>query len=345
MLRSRRLLLLALPALVCVVSASRAEEDDVSASGFDNMRIEQEEKLLVPLEIADEVLAFLEQRYVTDKARLAELDPHFASTLQEEDFTDVYYDTPGLQLLARESGVRHRTRFNLSDPENRKNGRELMQLKYNNISSNALERGEIKFAIERKRRPDNPEDAHPMLGIVKDEHRAPFKKRLVEWGLDPQAMRPVLTVRDLRTRVYITKDGQPFLSISFDHARSGLLWAETRFVEIEPELNEIAFTDANPETRRYMESILASIVNDIRAHYPQIQSNLTPKYNKSFSGLEAQIPFLRTLVRAHLHETESFASLVLLVIGAGGLGGFIGWQSFSQRRRRFGVRSLVRQAA
>ena len=332
MLRSQRLVLPTLLALVCAVPASRAEEDDVSASGFDNMRIEQEEKLLVPMEIADEVLAFLKRRYVEDKAHLAELDPRFGSSFQEEDFTDVYYDTPGLQLLARESGVRHRMRLNLTNPEDRKSGRELMQMKYNGISSNALERGEVKFAIEHKRRPGTPEDSHPLLGIVKQSHREPFKKRLVEWGLDPQAMRPVLTVRDLRTRVYISRDDRPFLSISFDQARSRLLWAQTSFVEIEPELNEIAFTDADPETRHYMESILAAIVSDIRAHYPQIQSDLTPKYNKSFTGLEAQIPFLRPLVRTHLHETESFASLVLLALATLALGGLFTVQGIARRR-------------
>jgi hypothetical protein len=343
--RSHALAIFALIPGLFTAPAARAEEDDVSASGFDNMRIEQEEKLLVPMEIADEVLAFLKRRYVEDTARLAELDPRFGASFQEEDFTDVYFDTPSLQLLALESGVRHRTRVNLTNPEHRKSGRELMQLKYNNISSNALERGEVKFAIERKRRPGNPEDAHPMLGIVQDSHRAPFKKRLVEWGLDPQAMRPILTVRDLRTRVYITKEGQPFLSISFDQARSQLLWAETHFVEIEPELNEIAFTDADPEARRYMESILTAIVNDIRATYPQIQSNLHPKYNKSFSALEAQIPFLRTLVRAHLHETESFASLVLLVIGGAGLGIYMTWESVSRRQQRSAPPPVLRQAA
>jgi hypothetical protein len=242
--------------LALVATPLRAEEEDMSASGFDNMRIEQEEKLFVPLEIADEALAFLKHRYVEDKGRIAELDPLFTTYVHVEDFTDVYYDTPSLQLLAMQSGVRHRTRVNLTDPDHRKSGRELMQIKLNNITSNTLERGEIKFAIEH-RLPKTAEDAHPMLGIVKPGHRELFKQRLVGIGLDPQAMRPVLTVRDLRTRVYFNRDDKPFMSISFDQASSKLLWAEYRFVEIEPELNEIGFTDADPEMRRYMESVLA----------------------------------------------------------------------------------------
>lgn len=344
MLHTPRFAAFVVIALLCAGSASRAEEDDLSASGFDNLRIEQEEKLFVPLEIADEVWSYIESRYVEDKAHLAELDPRFSSSYGVEDFTDVYFDTPGLDLLARQSGVRHRTRVNISNPDDRKSGRELMQMKFNGISENPLERGEVKFGIEH-RRPRTPEDSHPMLGIVKEDHRPLFKKRLVDWGLDPQAMRPVLTVRDMRHRVYVLRDGQPFLSISFDRASSRLLWAETHFVEIEPELNEIAFTDADPQTRRYMESILAAIVGDIRAKYPQIQSNLTPKYNKSFAGLEARIPFLRTLVRLHLHETEAFASALLLALGVAALAGVVAWQGLSRRQRRTPTQRLTRQPA
>jgi len=313
--------------------ASLAEEEDLSASGFDNMRIEQEEKLLVPLDLADEVLAYLKQRYVEDRAHLATLDPLFSTYVHVEDFTDVYYDTPELQLLAMQSGVRHRTRYNLTDPEHRKSGRELMQMKINNISDNPLDRGEIKFAIEHVRRPETPDDMHPMLGIVKKEHRQAFKKRLIELGLDPHGMRPVLTVRDLRTRVYFNRDGKPFLSISFDQARSKLLWTEYHFVEIEPELNEIAYTDADPETRRYMSSILTAIVDDVRAKYPRIKSNLTPKYNKSFFALEAEIPMLHRLVAMNLHHGESLASLVLVATAALGFGGSLLWRPISAALR------------
>jgi hypothetical protein len=335
---------LALPLLAAALP-SRAEEEDLSASGFDNLRIEQEEKLFVPMEIADDALAYLKQRYVEDKANLAALDPLFTSYVHVEDFTDVYYDTPELELLAMQSGVRHRTRINLSDPDHRKSGRELMQVKLNNISSNALERGEIKFAIEHLRRPATPEDTHPMLGIVKKEHREPFKKRLVDQGLDPESMRPVLTVRDLRTRVYFNRDGKPFLSISFDQARSKLLWAEYHFVEIEPELNEIGFTDADPETRRTMESILAQIVADVRAEFPQIQSNLTPKYNKSFFALEAEIPMLRRLVAMNLHHGESLASLGIVAVAVLGFAGALGWRGVASLRRKRSAQAPVHQAA
>ncbi|MGH7151458.1 MAG: CYTH domain-containing protein, partial [Planctomycetota bacterium] len=266
---------LALP----VGAFAQSQEDETDAHGYDKLRIEQEDKLLVPAGKVDEVWAFLEERLVRDVDFLRQLDPTFTSTWSEELFHDTYFDTPTLQLHAMRSGVRHRSRVNLSNPADRKSGRQLMQIKRNDISANRLERGEIKFEIEPPQHPNSEEDRHPMLGRVKPEHREPFKQRLAEMGLDPQRMKPILTVRDVRRRVYILRDGKPFMSVSFDQASSDIWWARTAFCEIEPELNEIGFTEADEETRAYMETVLAKVVADIRARFPSITQDLTPKYN------------------------------------------------------------------
>jgi hypothetical protein len=168
-------------------------------------------------------------------------------------------------------------------------------------------------------RGDTPEGRHPMLGRVKEEHRKAFKQKLVELGLDPQAMRPILTVRDVRRRIYLSKDGKPFMSISHDQASADLWWSHIEFCEIEPELNEIGFTEADAATRAYMETVLHKVVGDLLAKYPEIQRNLTPKYNKSFDALEKDIPFLRSMVSLGLQDdgTTMLVSggVLLLVVG------------------------------
>ncbi len=305
------LCLVLIPALIAIKRV-RADEEDFSAAGYNRLRVEQETKLLVPSDRAEEVWKFLHGRYVMDSAALKELDPLFASYGTEEQFTDTYFDTPDLKLLAMESGVRHRRRINLTNPDDRKSGRELMQIKLNDISRNVLERGEIKFEIKRPANKQSPEDNHPMLGMVKSSQREGFKQRLKEIGLEPFSMKPVLTVHDLRKRIYVTRDKKPFLSVSFDTASSGIWWATTTFVEIEPELNEIVFTEADPETKQYMETILHKITQEIQQRFPFIKSNLTPKYNKSFYNLEAQLPFLRFLVRWNLHPLQTVLALLFI---------------------------------
>jgi len=123
---------------------------------------------------------------------------------------------------------------------------------------------------------------------------------------------------DLRRRIYILKDDKAFMSISLDQASSGIWWASTEFCEIEPELNEIGFTEADAATRAYMETVLHRVVQDILARFPDIHEDLTPKYNKSFDRLEAKIPFLRALVSVGLHDDGTALLVfggVLVVVG------------------------------
>lgn len=297
-------LLLATALAVAAPAAAQSQEDEMDAHGFDKVRIEQEDKLLVPLELREEVWSYLLQRLVEDTEFVRGLDPAFTASWSEELFHDTYYDTPSMQLYAMQSGVRHRTRENLSNPEDEKSGRELMQIKLNDISDNELERAEIKYDIEYPREKSSADDAHPLLGIVKPSHRGPFEKRLSDLGLAARSMRPVLTVRDLRRRVYLKKDGNPFMSISFDQAGARVWWSSAEFCEIEPELNEIGFTEADEETRAYMETVLARVVGDIRARFPAITRDLTPKYNKAFDRIERRLPFFRTLVRFGLQSSQ-----------------------------------------
>lgn len=270
---------------------AKAGDDEFNASGYGVQRTEQEDKLTIPLEKLEEVWAYLKGKYVADKEGLKKLDPLFTSYAEEEEFTDVYFDSPDFKLLETESGVRHRKRINLTDPEDHKSGRELMQVKLNHISENKFERGEIKFDIKHYEDPESAEDLHPMLGIVKKSHRKEFKEVLRGIGLNPVEMKPVLTVKDHRRRVYILKNRNPFISLSVDHVTSELGGKKAEFSEIEPELNEIIFTDADAETKKYMEGTNAKIIGDLLEKFPFIKRDLTPKYNKSFNQLKEQGAF------------------------------------------------------
>jgi len=283
------------------------------AENFENLRIEQEDKLFVPLENADEVWNYLYQQYVADKDNIKKLDPLFSSYYNEEDFTDVYFDTPDLKLLSMRSSVRHRKRINLTNPEDIKNEKELIQIKVSNISSNPLNRGEFKFPVD-------------------SAYRKKFEQKLGEMGINPASLRPILTVKDLRERIYFEKDGKPIFSISFDNVTSRIWWARTNFIEIEPELNEITYTEANSETRKNMEGILGKVVSDIKNKFPFIKSDLAPKYNKSFNYLNSQLPFLKFLVKFNLHHTQGILIIIfilLIIIGAG-----IYWLFAAFRRKK-----------
>lgn len=240
----------------------------------------------LPVEKIETVWNDLQNRYLHDPKALKELGPSFECHFSIEDFTDTYFDTPSRQILQTNGGIRHRKRTNLTNPDDPKSDRELIQVKIDNISENPLERGELKFKVKYYQKIKTPEDLHPLLGLIKRRQRSEFKDELKKLGLEPEAVKPILTVHDQRRRLYMTKDGQAFLSISVDHVRSDANGKTVEFAEVEPELNEITFTNASPKTRAYMEQINSKVIQDLTSRFPFLQRDLTPKYKKSYDRLK-----------------------------------------------------------
>jgi hypothetical protein len=312
-----------------------AQEQEFSARGFNTLRIEQEDKISVPSDKAEEVWNFLYAHFIVDTTALKALDPRLTAYFNEEHFADTYFDTPTLQLYEMQSGVRHRKRENLSNANDRKSGRELMQIKVSNISANSLERGEFKYKIHYPTQVKVAEDRHPMLGIIKPSQRDEFKTRLQNMGLDPYSMRPIVTVYDQRKRIYFQRDQKTLMSISFDQVKAELLWAKADFIEIEPELNEVAFTEADSATRVYMEETNARISALLKEKFPYLKSDLTPKYNKSLDRLAAEIPWLRVLIHLNMDNMPSVivaATGLCLAAITGGL--FLAKRFFSNKTGR-----------
>ncbi|HEY3487596.1 MAG TPA: hypothetical protein VGL10_05975, partial [Gammaproteobacteria bacterium] len=119
---------------------------------------------------------------------------------------------------------------------------------------------------------------------------------------------------------YIRKDNMPFMSVSFDRVNTQMWWASANFIEIEPELNEIAYTDADPAMRQYMERVLQTIITDIQTEFPYIKRDLTPKYNKSFDILHEKLPFMIFLIHSGMHSSNGmfmvlFGGIMLCILG------------------------------
>ncbi|MGE0493464.1 MAG: hypothetical protein AB7S38_29920 [Vulcanimicrobiota bacterium] len=288
------------------------------ASGYDTERREREDRLLVPTEQAEAVWNFMRDRFLADHTFIQSLDPRFTSTAAEELFTDTYYDVPELKALAMQAGIRHRRRVNLTNPEDRKSGRELVQVKLSGEGGAGLERSEFKYEVRSGRGTGKPLDNHPLLGLIKRPQREEFIKRVRAAGLDPLVMRPVLTIVDRRQRIYLLRDGQPYISMTLDTATTQLYGVEARFVEFEPEPGEIIFTEASPEEQQAMVAVIDRIINEMTTNFPDLKRDLTPKYNKMFQRLEARQPMLRQLAPITPDELFSMvlAGLSLLAAAA-----------------------------
>jgi hypothetical protein len=280
---------------ILIISNLPAVSSDY-AGDYNILRVENEDKLVVPQDKLEEVWKYLTE-ICDNNTYFKQLNPEFNCYYDNEYFRDTYFDTRTLQMLDKNSSVRHRYRTNLDDPTNKKNERELVQIKLSGIDNNSFNRGEFKYKVKYPSKFKTQDDMHPVLGIIDRDIREDFKNRTSEIGINPYSLRKILILEQNRRSLYITKGKEPFISIRLDEDSSKFLWAKWEHIEIEPELNEIPYTEGTPEERQYMVDTNHKIIEDIMAQFPEIKRDLTPKYNKAFNYFEKKIPLLRFLIR------------------------------------------------
>lgn len=276
--------------------------NELVLQGQEDVRIEDDFNLAYPSGKSDEMVAHLRQRYIDDQSFVKELGPNFTSAYGDEDFVDTYFDTPKLDLYNRKAGLRYRLRTNRVDPEDRKSGRELVQLKLSGTDKfqdqgNTDSRNEIKFDVERASSGNLADDRNPVISLIAPDMREGFKELIRELGLDPHDLRPILTIEQHRRRVYLNRDGETFISFSVDDARTQLWWAGSSFSQMEVELNELAYTAADAALKERMQKIREEMIADLREHFNYLQDDQTVKYTKMFDLLDARLPWMKFLIR------------------------------------------------
>lgn len=283
------------------------------------LRIEWEAKLLVPLDEMEAVWTWLEQRY-RDTSWLNSDAQQFTAAFGNEDFSDTYFDTPELELLHDLSGIRHRIRTIRSGPSMDKDGRELVQLKVNRRDETGLARSEIKFVVTNKPEFKSNDDTHPLLRLIKGKDRPDFKAEANLIGINPYELRPVLTLKQNRRRVYLADQMGAFATLTLDDCATTSWGTDVRWVEIELELSEIRYTEADMPGRAAMEAVIDAIQRDMEQAFPSLAADVTPKYNKAFAAIEEEswLP-VRRLHQWKMRPDEFIAwmAIGLLAIAAG----------------------------
>jgi hypothetical protein len=256
-------------------------------NGYNSARIENEYKYSVPVEIYDSVWNYMKDNYGTKKLFLRKSDTSFVSSVSDEAFIDQYFDNKNFQLLSSQNGIRYRTRKVLSDTANRKNNRELMQIKINGIDSNSLNRAEYKYPVKHYTSYDKGYESSPFLNLIKKTYREEIIKKLGQYKIDANSLKPFIVVGQNRKRVYIYKGQKAFSTITLDSVTATQNKDKVNFIEIEMELNEIAYTLANVQERKEMEKLNKTVMEDLMAKFPQIKQDQTPKYNKAYNKLKS----------------------------------------------------------
>ena len=250
-------------------------------------RLETEAKLNVPEAIAQDVWPWLAQTF---PPHCSVGESRFQCERESESFYDTYFDNGSADLSNIWTGVRHRRRtYDNGDTK------ELMQIKVTPKNSETT-REEIKFSVREGRKVVIEEDAHPLLQRLPRDKREKFIKTLNKYDVDAMELRPVLPLSQIRKRIYVG-DPDPMLTITFDEMTSQRLWIKDTAYEIEVEINENLYTDANDEERLKLEESQQAVLEGLLQKFPQITQDQTPKYTKMFNRVFDQIPFGRTLLK------------------------------------------------
>lgn len=297
--------------LFTAVFAAPPSISETDQTGFGAVRIENEIKLRVPREKTETVWKWMQELFAGDQW----LDPDknmFNATFGDEDFEDVYYDTPDLRMLAEESGIRHRTRYVHSGSAADKDGRRLVQAKLNRGDTTGLARSEIKFKVSGGAAGSDL----PLAGMIEESQRGEFEELLGSLGIDPRNIRPVLTLNQNRRRVYVNDRRGAFATLTLDKCSTTSWGTNLGWTDMELELNEIRYTEADPIERQYMEEINMAMLDAILSEFPYIVQDQTPKYNITFAAIEeaAWMP-VRRMIRWGLAPSDFIGIVSLFLLG------------------------------
>lgn len=274
---------------------------DEEKGGYKETRLESEYKLSVPDRQAAALWVYLTRTYGKDGIK--KLGQPYTSEIAEETFVDTYFDDPDHTLLNNHSGLRYRMRFINNQLE-----KQVIQLKLSQNGESGLVREEVKFKFNKKPDEGAGFTDHPFLKLVRPKDRPSLDSALAPFGIKGEQLAAAVELTQLRKRVYIFENGEPFATLTHDLVSSEA--PACSFTELEIELNEKRFTAASEAERQRMQAVVESIKKDILTAFPAVKQDQTPKYNKMYALREKQ-PHLQ------FSSTVAWGSMTLLLLMTG----------------------------
>ncbi len=235
-------------------------------------RLEAEYKLSVPADQEEALWEFLTEKRSAEVVRY--LDSSIQTVVSAEYFIDEYFDNESLVLFENQAGVRYRKRY-VSDTL----VKELVQIKLSFKEGDGVVRQEFKFDHYDKVKKNDRLSAYPLWKHIAPKDRSLVNLRLAKFGIEGAALTKSVKVKQFRRRVYLSKNNLPLATITLDRV-TGFYFPYPAFTELELELNELLYTDADATERAKMDLLNKQLKEGILTKFPDLQQNQTPKYNK-----------------------------------------------------------------
>lgn len=265
-------------------------------------RVESEYKLGIPNEEAQALWQHLQSEPFLSKLR-TEFD--LKTEISVEDFVDIYYDDKDLNLYNQKVGLRYRSRY-----VNDTLIKQLVQLK-TPLLADGVARTETKYDIKKSKDKNDIYARHQLLKYIKKKDRSNLNYQLAKYSAESLKMKKEVTLRQTRSRIYITDSIASLATITLDEV-TNLVFPFQRYTEMELELNEIRYTESDLEGKKKMERFNENLRNGLLESFPSLYQDQTPKYNKMKQMIDESLP-------SSLYQYRMWIILALIVAIAASL--------------------------
>ncbi len=255
-------------------------------------RVELEYKLFLPVEIEEKVYQWLGHEFA--RGNNFGVGGKISHSKSDERFRDVYYDTPSLDFHKSNSSIRFRRRVNLTNANDKKNGRMLVQMKLSSSGNASRIKGEVKFRAKNKAHyvPDGT-----LTGKLKKYELPRYVETVKALGFDPYGFKRIVTLEQLRRRYYLYQDGQIFMTVTFDRGEAREMFGDYAFCEIEIEINENLYTLSDESRRKELASYATLVSQALLRQFHTIHENKLSKYSYAVEHYLKASPLLFWLKR------------------------------------------------
>jgi len=246
-----------------------------------------------------------------------QLGINFSVSLSKEVFYDLYFDNKNLYFYKNQMGLRERKRFLGSfEDQSEKFLKKTIQFK---IPSNKddLIRFEYKFdAAPINAKVRSFYDKHPFLSKVSEDDRDQvffiFKKFEINWS----DLIPVLKIKQIRQRLYISKDFIPYMTLTADSVEGDIDSSEKSIFlnELEVEINEVLYTQASLSEKKSMEHFSNSLLQKLTLGKIASDQNQLPKYNKVMDLFLKDNPKLELKLSQETNNHYAYIAIVIFLI-------------------------------
>ncbi len=247
---------------------------------FGQARIESEYKISVPNDQQEALWSFLQSTFVNNAKDI--LPKNIKTEISTEIFHDTYFDDANKTLLEFQAGARYRERY-IGDSLIK----TLLQLKVPTLDELGIARTEHKFTPKDNFDINDRTGLHPFLKHLKRKDINDVDLVLGQFGTTARKMQESLKLKQVRRRIYVSDPQGSLMTFTLDEV-SAFHFPYSQFVELELELNEVRYTDADFSQQAKLEEMNAKAKEAIFAKFDHIEQDQTPKYNKMHTAISSK---------------------------------------------------------